>query len=211
MKRLILLIVILVLVSLFPCECKVEYYYDAPPTPTPNLVDEPQMEEIVDEPQEQELIYTEPIYVEKNVVQQTQNAENNVANIAQNRLYIPSVDIDVAIYGDGGDAWSRQSIVDRADSACEFNYWTENGCATVIGDHSNQDFYNLPSVQIGDSAYISNPDGSITELVCTNVTNGINTGWDIIADDGTILADSAYTIYTCCDGGIIICTFDKVA
>lgn len=206
MKRLILLIVILVLIIPFSYNSKVEYYHDAPPTPTPNLVDEPQTEEIIGEPQEQE-----QIYVEKNVVQHIQNAENNVTNIAQNRLYIPSVDIDVAIYDDGGDAWSRQSIVDKADSACEFNYWTENGCATVIGDHSNQDFHNLPSVQIGDSACIQNADGSMTELVCTNVTDGINTGWDIIADDGTILADSAYTIYTCYDGGIRICTFDKVA
>lgn len=109
------------------------------------------------------------------------------------RLYIPSVDIDVGLYHS-----KKQKVTDDVDSANIFEQGEYFG--QVIADHRKQDFLNLPSISVGERAYIKNENDHIINLICIATCKGENVRSDIIDKHGTsIMGRADYTMYTCLD------------
>lgn len=104
---------------------------------------------------------------------------------------ITSVAIDFQSYS------QAQAITDKADYAyC----WEVNDCL-YIADHNTQNFSNLDDVQIGTTARIINPDGSVRELTCTYIDhNGVDGGNVILLSNGDRVHwdfSNAVICYTC--------------
>lgn len=109
------------------------------------------------------------------------------------RLSIPSVGIDVAVFGG-----MSQGIVDAADSAALFGL---HGGA-ILGDHNYQGFGRIRNMRVGSYAYFE--DGNTkTRYVCTGkITNGTNTKRDLVNASGQCVCGGApggYVLYTCND------------
>lgn len=109
------------------------------------------------------------------------------------RLSIPSVGVDVAVFGG-----MSQGIVDAADSAACFGF---HG-GTIIGDHNYQGFGRIRSMRVGSYAYFE--DGNTkTRYVCTGkISNGVNTKSDLVNASGGCVCGGApggYVLYTCND------------
>lgn len=109
------------------------------------------------------------------------------------RLSIPSVGIDVAVFGG-----MSQGIVDAADSAALFGL---HG-GSIIGDHNYQGFGRIRNMRVGSYAYFE--DGNTkTRYVCTGkITNGTNTKADLVNASGGCVCGGApggYVLYTCND------------
>lgn len=110
------------------------------------------------------------------------------------RLSIPGVGINVAMYSS-----LAQSVCDREDSACCFNLSPYSGY--LIADHSNQDFWVLPSVTVGTVGGICQPNGDITYIMCMESYTGHNTGSMITDNNYNVVAGQYdYLMYTCLDG-----------
>lgn len=104
------------------------------------------------------------------------------------RLVIPSVGINVALFG-GSD----QAIVDAQDSAAYFPF----GNSIVVGDHWNQGFTKIKACTAGTTAYIYRGD-SVETLTCTNIRRGINADEDLLYEDGlSATANGGLIMYTC--------------
>lgn len=121
------------------------------------------------------------------------------------RLYVPDAKIDVALY-----SGNSQAICDRQDSANIYSLGIVEG--KTIADHNNQEFRKLFSVEVGTQGYIQLENGDIINIVCTDVFNGHNTGFDITDEDGnSVMGASDYLMYTCRNGwrNIRICLWEK--
>lgn len=124
------------------------------------------------------------------------------------RLFIPSVNIDVALYQTPCTPEAQQ-IVDAYDSAAYMN--TLNG-AVLIGDHSNQGFDKLINVQAGTKMYIYRTDGSVETYICTETCYGTNYASGICDSNGiSSEKSSGIWCYTCgaSSTNIIISKFQK--
>ena len=109
------------------------------------------------------------------------------------RLYVPDAKIDVALY-----RGYQQYICDRYDSANLFTWGVYDG--EYIADHSTQEFRKLFSVEVGMTGYIKLENGDIINIICTEVTNGHNTGAGITDEYGNSDLDADYVMYTCRNG-----------
>ena len=116
------------------------------------------------------------------------------------RLYIPSVDVDVALYYAGPYDWNAQNICDAPDSAAYMPAeWDANGgWGDVIGDHWNQGFDAIKSCQVGMKAYIVTSD-RIRVYECVGIDfDGHNTEVTCIDSYGRSLWQiSDLVMYTC--------------
>lgn len=124
------------------------------------------------------------------------------------RLFIPSVDIDVALYQTPCTS-DAQPIVDAYDSAAYIN--TLDG-AVLIADHSNQGFDKIANLKAGDKLYIYRPDDSIETYVCQETCNGKNYTSKICDERGVAsVQSSGIWCYTCGASSvdIIISKFQK--
>lgn len=111
------------------------------------------------------------------------------------RLYIPEVNIDVALYRS-----NKQYVVDREDSAAYFdlNRWKDH---MLVADHWNQGFATLKDVTVGMEAYIVYKDGTTVYYRCVEVFDGHNTGKYITDWNYKIVMSRAdLLMYTCFDG-----------
>ena len=121
------------------------------------------------------------------------------------RLYVPDAKIDVALYSGNG-----QGICDRKDSANIYSLGIVEG--KTIADHNNQEFSKLFSVEVGMKGYIQLENGDIINIMCTEVFNGHNTGYDLTDEDGnSVMGTPDYLMYTCRNGwqNIRICIWKK--
>lgn len=124
------------------------------------------------------------------------------------RLFIPSVDIDVALYQTPCTP-DAQPIVDAYDSAAYIN--TLEG-AVLIADHSNQGFDKIVNLKAGDKLYIYRPDNSIETYICQETCNGKNYTSKICDERGVAsVQSSGIWCYTCGASSvdIIISKFQK--
>lgn len=122
------------------------------------------------------------------------------------RLYIPSVEINVALYNN-----HEQNTTDRNDSANIFSWGSYSGQNIV--DHSNQEFLKLVDVELGTQGYIFLRDGSIVNIECVEIFNGHNIGNDITDEFGiSAMGRTDYMMYTCRDNcqNVRICLWDTV-
>lgn len=124
--------------------------------------------------------------------------ENQPANY-YGRLVIPDAGISVGLYH-GAD----QAITDREDSANLFSMRVFDGL--YIADHNNQEFSKLFNVTVGMRGYIRTADGTVFNIVCTDIFNGHNNG-KIIDEEGNTNFDAHFLMYTCKGYGtsILIC------
>lgn len=127
-------------------------------------------------------------------------------DIYYGRLYIPEVNISVALYED-----DAQFITDRADSA-NIIFLGDSDDYT-IADHNNQEFSKLFNVNVGMYGYIELKNGNIISLKCVDVFNGHNTGVRITDENG-VNADNRtdYMTYTCMDNwrNVRICLWEII-
>lgn len=124
--------------------------------------------------------------------------DNNYDEDYYGRLYIPNVQIDVALYGG-----IEQEICDREDSANLFTFGDFDG--EYIADHNHQEFRKLFSVEKGMRGYIQLNNGDIINLECIDVLNGYNTGSAIVDENMNSDLDADYLMCTCRDGWENIC------
>lgn len=128
------------------------------------------------------------------------------------RLYIPSVDVSVALYDSHVGGSYVQWIVDNWDSAA----WCESfkgGCG-YIADHWNQGFINIKECNTGDFAYIKTRD-DVRIFECIANTNGYNIEDSIVTYEGEDLRDIDWADFCCytCNGNwrnIIMVFFKEV-
>lgn len=129
------------------------------------------------------------------------------------RLYLPSVNLNVAVYEANayrGEEYNAQKIVDAKDSAAHFYL----GGKEIIADHNYQGFKKIMNLKIGDKAYVKKADGTIDIYQIKENFIGKNTGTDIVNSEGISIVDMKqdlimYTCYTN-DGDITITRWDKV-
>lgn len=108
------------------------------------------------------------------------------------RLYVPSADIDVALY-----LSNKQSVVDRQDSAAMFRL-SYRPKVWIIADHNTQSFASMTDIEVGDEATIVKHEGGEILLECTEVFDGHNTGHGLTDNHGVnIVGPYPYVTYTC--------------
>lgn len=109
-------------------------------------------------------------------------------------LEIPDLSISVRCYNS-----NKQDVVDADDSAVLFKY----GDTYLCGDHYNQDFRNLPKVEVGTLAYLVTPEHTY-KFICTEVTTGHNYQSSIVDSEYNDLYSNrnagGITCYTCVSG-----------
>ena len=109
------------------------------------------------------------------------------------RLYIPSADINVALYSS-----NAQAVVDRQDSAAIFS---SDGCeGLIIGDHNYDGFSRLFNIGEGTTGYIILADGNTINIRCTWFGYGHNAGYITYDNYEPIFTGYDYLLYTCYDG-----------
>ena len=134
------------------------------------------------------------------------NIQKDMYDIYYGRLYIPDLDISVALY-----RGNSQYITDRNDSAnIIFSY--NNSLGTTIADHNNQEFLKLFYADVGTRGYINSRYLERVHIECTDVFNGYNTGRYIVNEDGKIVMGlDDYLIYTCnYSGGVFISLWNVI-
>jgi sortase (surface protein transpeptidase) len=136
----------------------------------------------------------------------TSSKNNNIEFDYYGRLYIPDLNVNVALY-----YGSSQYITDRDDSANIFMNSSDN--FLIIADHNNQAFANLSKAQIGTMGYIDSAYSSTGRRIikCVNVFNGHNTGVELTDNNGIkVSSDCDYLMYTCrdCSKNIVICLWN---
>lgn len=175
--------------------------------PMTNSVTEPITHKQPQKTKTQTQINTEPAQIATEKPKQTKTRPQGPYG-TWGRLFIPSVNIDVALYQTPCTPEAQQ-IVDAYDSAAYMN--TLNG-AVLIGDHSNQGFDRLINVQAGTKMYIYRADGSVETYVCTETCRGTNYTSGVCDSNGVSSEkNSGIWCYTCgtSSTNIIISKFQK--
>ena len=118
------------------------------------------------------------------------------------RLYIPDVDLNVALFDSGFYDGNSQTIVDNKDSAAYLNDFD----IPIIADHKHQGFSKMKqSIPNETLAYINTGD-KIETYLCAKKCIGKNTGFLLIDDENRCISvyDEAYkdfgeyiVMYTC--------------
>ena len=112
------------------------------------------------------------------------------------RLYLPSVNLNVALYQTEISIGSEaQKIVDNRDSAAYFSVYAHQ----VIADHSHQGFHRIADIPIGERAYIKKNDSQIVTYKLTQKFEGMNQGSDLTDLNGKSVFDEKENLimYTC--------------
>ena len=108
------------------------------------------------------------------------------------RLYIPAVNIDVAVFSS-----KAQETCDADDSGCMFK---QNNMILIV-DHYYQEFKPLGECYVGCLAYIVTPE-NITPYICSATFTGTNMRDDIFDENWesvTIHYPGSIICYTCMD------------
>lgn len=118
------------------------------------------------------------------------------------RLYISSY--NAALYDFNVNTKSNialQTIVNNKDSAA---YYRNHG-KLVIADHYNQGFSILTKINEGTTAQIKFKDGTIISYKLIKKSEGVNTGPDLVDNEGNSFFDmeSDMIMYTCYEDGIM--------
>jgi len=119
------------------------------------------------------------------------------------RLYVPGY--SVALYDFNVNTQSNlslQTIVNNQDSAA---YYINNG-KYVIADHYYQGFSALANLNVGATSYIKFKDGSIIRYRMIKKSRGVNTGPDLVDNNGNSFfkMNSDIIMYTCYEDGIMV-------
>lgn len=120
------------------------------------------------------------------------------------RLYIPSVGVNVAIYGD-----YTQETVDREDSAAYLYGETKYG-QEIIADHVHQGFSGIKKAIPGSTTLYIDFGEYQTHYICVDNFKGYNTGNDLTNLNGTSITgqnNNGLCLYTCNSDGTITITF----
>lgn len=144
--------------------------------------------------------YTEEVHIETSTETEAEVYTEEHPTNYYGRLCIPNAGIDVALYHG-----ASSGITDRQDSANLFSMSVFDGL--YISDHNNQEFAKLFNVTVGMSGYIRRADGTVFNIVCTDVLTGHNTGAYIVDEEGNTNFDAHFLMYTCRDHwtNILIC------
>ena len=184
-----------------------------------------QIDDLIDEEilNSNDVITKKPDIIEENEIETAQiyNIDNQTPEVEHEVTITPSVSIvdlillDNKILGNygrlyfsnlcsvglnytslDGDSSFTQSVVDNKDSAAIFNFKN----SVVIADHSNQEFSELKKTQVGDTVYIKYLDSTLDSYTCTEISNGKNTGHELVMSDGRNISeipDCDIVMYTC--------------
>ena len=131
---------------------------------------------------------------------------NDIYNLYYGRLYIPNLNINVALYY-GYD----QYITDRNDSANIFFFGDDHGY--TIADHNYQEFSKLFKITVGTQGYIQHQVRGKRDIRCVAVFNGYNNGRYIVNENGVnAMNRTDYMMYTCHynSGKVLICLWNIV-
>lgn len=111
------------------------------------------------------------------------------------RLFVPSVDLNVALYLADMTSNNVQRIVDNRDSAAYFDFNNQN----VIADHNHQGFHKIIDISAGDFAYIKKLDGSMDIYQMINKFEGENIVYDLVDLNGNsiLTGKNSLVMYTC--------------
>ena len=152
------------------------------------------------------------IWANWNKISSTVAAEFEVGNPMEHPNYagvlqISSVGIKVPLVL-AEDSETAKFVVDKVNCAVlikDSDRIADNPAdrTWLIGDHNYQRFRNLPRVEVGAEATITNPDGTIQKYVVTDKFIGYNAGSDMIYENGTSIwndNEGGITLYTCVDG-----------
>ena len=128
---------------------------------------------------------------------------NSVKYGTYGRLYVPGY--SVALYDfnvNTQSSLSLQTIVNNQDSAA---YYINNG-KYVIADHYYQGFSALANLNVGATSYIRFKDGSIIRYKMIKKSRGVNTGPDLVDNNGNSFfnMNSDIIMYTCYEDGIMV-------
>lgn len=122
---------------------------------------------------------------------QVEHIYDDMAHLYYGRLYIPELNISVALY-----CGYEPYITDRIDSANIFFFGTDDGL--TIADHNDQEFAKLLGVKTGMHGYIQNKYRGRIDIKCVDVFNGYNNGRCIVDENGVnAMNRAAYMMYTC--------------
>lgn len=128
------------------------------------------------------------------------------------RLLVPGLGVDIALKKISIMS-SDQDLQNTVDLPGNGAWIIESGWAeNVIADHRSQGFGGLLLAQPGTEAFVCLPTGTILELSCVSVENGLNDGV-LRHPDGTVLAmTEPWVLYTCRQdsGHIRISAWEKV-
>ncbi len=119
------------------------------------------------------------------------------------RLYVPGYSVALYDYNVNVEpSSSLQTIVNNQDSAA---YYITND-KLVIADHHYQGFNVLISLNEGATSYIKFKDGSIIRYRLIKKARGVNTGPDLIDNNGNSFFNmrSDIIMYTCYEDGIMV-------
>lgn len=126
---------------------------------------------------------------------------------------IPDVGINVPIYYINYDVWTSptiaaQNYTDLENAATLLEGWTNY---LIVADHIDQSFQNLPSVEVGSTAFIQWYDNTILEFVCVETGVGLNDGYELYDQNGSSYYDwdCDLVTYTCNHDFVDGITFSK--
>lgn len=112
------------------------------------------------------------------------------------RLYLPSVNLNVALYNtDISEGGIAQKVVDNRDSAAYFSVYSHQ----IIADHSHQGFHKIADIPIGEKAYIKKNSQQILVYKLVQKFEGMNQGSDLTDLNGRSVFDETENLimYTC--------------
>ena len=116
------------------------------------------------------------------------------------RLYVPDVDINVALYNEG-----RQSTINRWDSAAIFKLANYNG-ANII----DLQFEKLFRVEVGMNGYIQLDNGKIVNICCVDVLDGHNIRSAIMDENGIVVNGRSDILMYTCGERVRVCLWEIV-
>lgn len=138
-----------------------------------------------------------------NTVQNNSHKETNTVKYGTyGRIYISGYSAalyDYNVYTRSSE--SLQTLVDNSDSAAYYlNYGKK-----IIADHAYQGFNVLINLSEGATSYIKFEDGSVIRYKLIKKSEGVNTGPDLIDNEGNSFFDMASDLimYTCYGDGIM--------
>lgn len=98
-----------------------------------------------------EKVKEKPVTTTTQTIKKEPVQKNVQANRIPSHIYIGNIDVEV-VYIEPTSTYDLQVIVDHPNKAASYKY----GKCLYIGDHSDQAFYTLPNVKVGDYAYWQN-------------------------------------------------------
>lgn len=151
------------------------------------------------EQEENQQVIEKEVTMDKNSRNELEQTSINNENLGtMGRLYIPTLNLNVAVYYANlelDDNYNAQRIVDGIDSAAYFKVGEKN----VIADHNYQGFDKLLNLNIGSQAYLKTREGVTINYQLNNKFMGKNTSIDLTDTSGNSIQnmEGSLALYTC--------------